>query len=65
MAAWEIGLVWLVAAFLAAPALPPADAQRSRFAGPAANHFTVGAPAFRALAFHDTEPPAVLPDPAA
>jgi hypothetical protein len=62
----ETGLVWLVAALLAAFAVPPADTQQVRLA-PLANRLmdvaaTVPLQAARSAAFDffDTGPPAVL-----
>ena len=65
MVEWETGLVWLVAALLAAFAVPPADTQHARFAPPA-NRLMDGAAAaplpVRSVAFdfYDTGPPAAL-----
>lgn len=60
MAAGETGLVWLVAAFLAALASSPADTQHALFAGPApANRLTNVALPTGAAEYHDTGPPAL------
>ena len=62
----ETGLIWLVAALIAAFAVPPADTQHARLA-PSANRFmdvaaVVPLEAARsgALDYFDTGPPAVL-----